>query len=246
MRVSPRLALIALAVLGLATEAFAQEKPETYGTTLKSYIRIPAVAFLPLDSTSGSDGQYTTTGTFGASGQITRYGPGNSFFVAPVNLPSGAIIDSLEFDYCDTDDFSNRSTLQLVLTDYKGFVLTTTPQIQSVTGGCGFVVQDVSSSAIVVDNNLHSCHLVFYHNVGDGGESIAGAIVGYKLQVSTAPGSPTFNDVPTNHPFFQYIEALSKSGITGGCGAGNYCPDNPVTRGQMAVFLSKALGLSFQ
>jgi hypothetical protein len=64
--------------------------------------------------------------------------------------------------------------------------------------------------------------------------------------VSTAPGSPTFNDVPTNHPFFQYIEALSKSGITGGCGAGNYCPDNPVTRGQMAVFLSKALGLSFQ
>jgi len=49
--------------------------------------------------------------------------------------------------------------------------------------------------------------------------------------------------VPTGHPFFQFIEALAAAGITGGCGNGNYCPDNPVTRGQMAVFLAKALGL---
>lgn len=246
MRVSLRIVLVALTVSGLATRVLAQEKTETYGTSKRSYIRIPAIAFLPLDSTSGSDGQYTTTGTYGASGQITRYGPGNSFFVAPVNLPSGAIIDSLEFDYCDLDDFSNRSTLQLVLTDFHGNVLSTTPQIQSVTGGCGFQAQDVSASGIVVDNNYHSCHLVFYHNVGDGGESIAGAIVGYKLQVSPPPGSATFGDVPTGHPFFQFIEALYSSGITGGCGSGNYCPDSPLTRGQMAVFLAKALGLSYQ
>lgn len=63
------------------------------------------------------------------------------------------------------------------------------------------------------------------------------------LAVSPAPPTATFNDVPTNHPFFKYIEALAASGITGGCGSGNYCPDNPVTRGQMAVFLAKALGL---
>jgi len=63
--------------------------------------------------------------------------------------------------------------------------------------------------------------------------------------VSPAPGSATFNDVPTNHAFFQFIEALSASGITGGCQAAPplYCPDTPVTRGQMAVFLAKALGL---
>ena len=65
------------------------------------------------------------------------------------------------------------------------------------------------------------------------------------MQVSAAARFPTFNDVPTNHPFFRYIEALSKSGITGGCGSGNYCPDDPVTRGQMAVSLAKALGLAF-
>ena len=61
--------------------------------------------------------------------------------------------------------------------------------------------------------------------------------------VSPAPGAPTFNDVPVSDPAFQYIEALAASGITGGCGGGNYCPNSPVTRRQMAVFLAKALGL---
>jgi hypothetical protein len=31
--------------------------------------------------------------------------------------------------------------------------------------------------------------------------------------------------------------------VTAGRGNGNFCPDQPLTRGQMAVFLSKALGL---
>lgn len=42
---------------------------------------------------------------------------------------------------------------------------------------------------------------------------------------------------------FQYIEALVSSGITGGCGGGNFCPDAAVTRRQMAIFLAKELGL---
>jgi hypothetical protein len=67
----------------------------------------------------------------------------------------------------------------------------------------------------------------------------------YKLQVSPAPAIASFTDVPTNHWAFQYIEALRASGITGGCGGGAYCPDNPVTRAQMAVFLAKSLGLHY-
>ncbi|HSD33581.1 MAG TPA: S-layer homology domain-containing protein [Gemmatimonadales bacterium] len=67
----------------------------------------------------------------------------------------------------------------------------------------------------------------------------------YQLQVSPAPAVATFGDVPTTHPFFQFIEALVASGITAGCGGGQYCPDAPLTRGQMAVFLSKGLGLHF-
>ncbi|PKN93180.1 MAG: hypothetical protein CVU44_12185, partial [Chloroflexi bacterium HGW-Chloroflexi-6] len=40
-----------------------------------------------------------------------------------------------------------------------------------------------------------------------------------------------------------WIKQLAAEGITGGCGAGNYCPDRPVTRAQMAVFLVKAFNL---
>jgi hypothetical protein len=51
--------------------------------------------------------------------------------------------------------------------------------------------------------------------------------------------------VPPSDPAFQYIEALFASGITAGCAGGNYCPDAPLTRRQMAVFLAKALGLQW-
>ena len=37
-----------------------------------------------------------------------------------------------------------------------------------------------------------------------------------------------------------WIEQLSIEGTTAGCGGGNYCPDQPVTRAQMAVFLLRA------
>jgi S-layer homology domain len=50
-----------------------------------------------------------------------------------------------------------------------------------------------------------------------------------------------FNDVPASSPFCSYIEELSRRGITGGCGGGNFCPADPVTRQQMAVFLVKAV-----
>ncbi len=51
-----------------------------------------------------------------------------------------------------------------------------------------------------------------------------------------------FNDVPCeNNPFAPWIYELAARGITSGCGSGNYCPDNPVNRRQMAPFLLKTL-----
>jgi Right handed beta helix region/IPT/TIG domain/S-layer homology domain len=50
----------------------------------------------------------------------------------------------------------------------------------------------------------------------------------------------TFPDVPCPSTFANWIEALAAEGITGGCGGGNFCPQNPVRRDQMAVFLLKA------
>jgi parallel beta-helix repeat protein len=50
----------------------------------------------------------------------------------------------------------------------------------------------------------------------------------------------TFPDVPCSSNFAPWIEAMAAEGITGGCGNGNFCPQNPVRRDQMAVFLLKA------
>jgi hypothetical protein len=54
----------------------------------------------------------------------------------------------------------------------------------------------------------------------------------------------TFVDVPATHVFYSYIEAFYQAKITSGCSSSprRYCPDNPVTRGQMAVFLERAMG----
>ena len=52
--------------------------------------------------------------------------------------------------------------------------------------------------------------------------------------------STIFTDVPCpGGQFVDWINQLSTEGITGGCGGGNYCPANPLTRAQMAVFLLK-------
>jgi hypothetical protein len=59
-----------------------------------------------------------------------------------------------------------------------------------------------------------------------------------------SPGMTTgFSDVPTNYWAAPWITQLVAEGITSGCGNGNYCPQNPVTRAQMAVFLVKTFGL---
>lgn len=49
-----------------------------------------------------------------------------------------------------------------------------------------------------------------------------------------------FSDVPDIFWAAQWIEQLFLDGITSGCGAGNYCPGDFVTRAQMAVFLLRA------
>jgi hypothetical protein len=49
-----------------------------------------------------------------------------------------------------------------------------------------------------------------------------------------------FGDVPTSYWSASWIEKLYADGITGGCGLGNFCPDQSITRAQIAVFLLRA------
>ena len=55
--------------------------------------------------------------------------------------------------------------------------------------------------------------------------------------------SGDFADVTCPSLFADWIEQLAAENITGGCGGGNYCPLTNSTRGQMAVFVTKAFNL---
>ena len=55
--------------------------------------------------------------------------------------------------------------------------------------------------------------------------------------------SGVFGDVAPSHWAAAWIEELVALGITVGCGEGHYCPEAPVTRAQMAIFLIRAFEL---
>jgi len=55
-----------------------------------------------------------------------------------------------------------------------------------------------------------------------------------------------FSDVATDYWAAAWIEQLAAEGITSGCGGGNYCPENSLTRAEMAVFLVKTLNFPKQ
>ncbi len=55
------------------------------------------------------------------------------------------------------------------------------------------------------------------------------------------PSDPAFKDVAPGYWAYEAIEALAASGISSGCGNGNFCPDQEVSRAQIAVFLERAM-----
>ncbi len=206
--------------------------PETYGTASQTAMMVGSFMFAGRDSTS----------TLETANGVDRYitTPGSPAMAHPV-LPNGALIQKVELRACDTS-----ATDQVILffgpcptpgaaCTLAGWVFTGSAE----TPGCGDFA--VTITPFQVDNQNP-----IFLEVSTGTTSattFSGVKLYYTLQVSPAPSVATFGDVPTTHPFFKFVEALYASGITAGCGGGNFCPDAPLTRGQMAVFLSVALGL---
>jgi hypothetical protein len=57
------------------------------------------------------------------------------------------------------------------------------------------------------------------------------------------PTKSSFSDVLVTDPASPYIEEAVRRGITAGCGNGQFCPNDPLKRGQMATFFVQAFGL---
>jgi hypothetical protein len=94
----------------------------------------------------------------------------------------------------------------------------------SVTAGCGTGIYCPESAV------TRAQMAVFLLRSNDGPTYVPPACV-----------TPAFGDVPCTSPFAPWVNELGVRQITSGCGGGNYCPNDAVTREQMAVFLLRTL-----
>jgi len=190
--------------------------------------------------------------TLAGNVQFSRPSVSTGAWRGPLRLPAGAQIEALRcFFYSDGD--GTRPNTNIAIYDFD---LVTKDQDTPLLGGVtspqaiGYHEPEApispSSDSLVRYQPTNSTHryyfiLLSHQDVEDG---FRGCEVTWHRTVSDAPLSPTFADVPAVDPFFQAIEALAAAGVTAGCGDGtNYCPNDPVTRAQLAAFLAKALGL---
>jgi S-layer homology domain len=237
-----------LLVWGVCTRAGAEERPrvrpKTYGTSQDSIYHVPVTDFVPIFGNS-----ITTDGSI--PNAVARYTTncGGYCIQAIPRLPNGALLTSIEAYFCNTNpDHSHTLGVELYKTLYDGTGLIPlgVGVYSTSQNGCGeFEIVDLTSLNYQVNYYDNQLILAAVIDDQDGAQALAGVNLYYRLQVSPAPPAATFNDVPTSDPAFQFVEALVASGITVGCGGGNYCPNEPLTRRQMAVFLSKALGLQW-
>jgi uncharacterized protein YkwD len=63
------------------------------------------------------------------------------------------------------------------------------------------------------------------------------------LNLDTSSSKAQFSDVPSGGVHNGAINAIAAEGITKGCGSGRYCPNQSVTRAEMASFLVRAFDL---
>ncbi|MGH9379261.1 MAG: S-layer homology domain-containing protein [Thermoanaerobaculia bacterium] len=182
-------------------------------------------------------------------------------FWAPLDLPTGALIETVCL-VANESDSGGSLNLFLIATEvdatpsyayppFTAFVSTGIPETPGWTRVCAPDVEILYQAIADIDgdgtpgNLTYSLLVTFNSDPEDGvDEQQLGAVeIAWRRTMSPAPATASFDDVPTDHLFFQHVEALTASGITAGCDADSYCPDDPLTRGQMAVFLARALGL---
>ncbi len=178
-------------------------------------------------------------------------------FGAPVRLPDGAQITQVCLYARDEDPSVTVSTVMVAIKLAPGGEA---PGVVSVpgsvvvadfhfgygvvcTGPMSYTVHDTAD----VDHDGTPEHVALrvyaLLNAASPVVGFGGVRIAWHRQISPKPATASFTDVPTDHEFFQFVEALVAAGITAGYGDGRYGVDDPITRGQMAVFLSSALGL---
>lgn len=204
---------------------------------------VPAKSFIGRENTGAAPWQYNG-GTVGCCLNLSRLGV-ESYADAPIELPTGVNIAAIRYWAHDANAASNLNFFVFEAcqpVSAGGATTLTTISSGSTSGSGGYQGGVLTGAGVTVNNS--NCSYIARLSFGSTTDLTFQKLrVQWNRQVTPAPAFATFSDVPTSHPFHRFVQALVASGVTGGCGPGLYCPDSPVTRGQMAVFLSVALGL---
>lgn len=264
-RSAPLLLLLGLITVPAAAQTFepppledAVNAPEDFGSDTQNLL----VSYTELVPPQTSGGITTAASITNGSKWISSTSSANGPLSAALNgrIPNGSRITQICVYGRDDDAAADRDVRVSLIRNHAtvtgadpGFFLTGPISSSGAPGN----FRQCSNVDILVDNRYDidgdgAIELIDYNVLVELGNTPTSAgidlavrfvRIDWHRQVSPAPASATFSDVPTSHPQFQFVEALFAAGITAGCGGGNYCPDAPLTRGQMAVFLSVALGL---
>jgi Subtilase family len=118
-------------------------------------------------------------------------------------------------------------------TDPYGFTFVETLFKNGITGGCGPI-------------NTTTGQFYYCPELAATRRQMAVFIIRSKGEFNPpSPATPSFLDVLPTDPYgYPFVERLKELGITGGCSVDPplYCPESPVTRRQMAVFVIRGIG----
>src|SRR5262249_46037779 len=196
-----------------------QQRPPTPNVLCAPGVSIPS--FNPLSFNPATSGiQYTSF--LGAMWPLpivvaptSPEGIAGPLFVANLQVPEGAVIDYIAFNICNENVSAAPLVFGVGADAGPDFVNFSSP----ITNGCGITMSSLIGQQ-VASNTTISLYLFVNWESGlmDGSVRLNNAQVWWHRDVSPAPATATFADVPTGDPGFRFIEALVASGITAGCG----------------------------
>ncbi len=218
---------------------------ESYGITNTDYMTVTAAEFRPIHPS------YLYLIDF-SNLMMTNTGGGN-IFIAPVSMPSGALVIGLELAGCDLFTGDNMQVALGRVEEPNGLFenmaeVFTDGTASSPGDGCNFWL-DASVVTPTIDNFTYSYYVLVAFGILTPPYTpdlkLRAVRLYWKRQVQPSDGTPAFGDVPIGNAYRQYVEAAAALGILSPCAPGFFCPDNPVTRAQLALALAKALGLDY-
>jgi hypothetical protein len=193
--------------------------------------------WIPIDNFT----MWRSTDTYNAGADYYRYfiNPGYHYMGSGINLPSGAYLYGARAYYYDS---TTAGRVQALIWRFTAPSNRTLLRLAESSGTPGY-----GSLWLLLNHTIRNGDGYYVIYLGTSTNSpnlrVGGVRLFWNRQVRTGLPNP-FDDIGgLNNRFQNAIIALAASGITTGCDANSFCPNSPVTRGQMAVFLAEALGL---